>query len=153
MSWGIFLTFLAASMAAGATGMLFKPGDWYEGLAKPVWVPKKWMFPVVWTSLYLLSSLAAARVAGLAGNGQAMAFWAMQIGFNTLWTPVFFGAHRMGLALGVMAGLWLAVAGMQVTFWGLDTWAGLMVLPYLAWVSVAGALNFWVWQNNRGAGA
>jgi len=102
----------------------------------------------VWTTLYLLSSYAATRVAVLPGNGQALAFWAMQIAFNTLWTPVFFGAHRMLTGLVVMAGLLVAVVGMLVTFWALDTVAGLLIVPYLAWLVVAAALNLWVWRFN-----
>ncbi len=149
MDYNLFFVFLAASAAAGATGMLFKPGAWYESLNKPDWRPKNWMFPVVWTTIYVLSSLAAARVAGLPGSAYAMAFWAMQIGFNTLWTPTFFGARRMGLALGVMAGLFVAVVGMLITFWRLDFWAGLMIMPYFGWLCLAGPLNFWVWRNNR----
>ena len=144
----LFLTFLAASAAAASTGFLFKPGAWYVGLNKPTWTPPNWAFPVVWTTLYLLSSYAATRVAVLPGNGQALAFWAMQIAFNTLWTPVFFGAHRMLTGLVVMAGLLVAVVGMLVTFWALDTVAGLLIVPYLAWLATAAALNLWVWRFN-----
>lgn len=148
MTLPLFLTFLAASAAAASTGFLFKPGPWYVGLRKPTWTPPNWAFPVVWTTLYLFSSYAATRVAVLPGNGQAMAFWAMQIAFNTLWTPVFFGAHRMLTGLVVMAGLLVAVVGMLVTFWALDTVAGLLIVPYLAWLVVAAALNLWVWRFN-----
>lgn len=148
MTFPLFLTFLAASAAAASTGFLFKPGPWYVGLRKPTWTPPNWAFPVVWTTLYLFSSYAATRVAVLPGNGQAMAFWAMQIAFNTLWTPVFFGAHRMLTGLVVMAGLLVAVVGMLVTFWALDTVAGLLIVPYLAWLVVAAALNLWVWRFN-----
>ncbi|MBI1219832.1 MAG: sensory protein TspO [Rhodobacteraceae bacterium] len=148
MHWGLFLIFVAASGAAASTGALFQPGTWYDGLAKPTWVPRRWMFPVVWTTLYLLSAYAASRVAEQPDNGMAMAFWAMQIAFNTLWTPVFFGLRRLKGALIPMAGLWLAVAGMLVTFWPLDWVAGLMILPYMAWVTVAAMLNLWVARNN-----
>ncbi len=148
MTLPLFLTFLAASAAAAATGFLFKPGEWYLGLRKPAWTPPNWAFPVVWILLYLLSSYAATRVAVLPGNAQAMAFWAMQIAFNTLWTPVFFGAHRMLTGLVVMAGLLIAVVGMLVSFWALDTVAGLLIVPYLAWLVVAAALNLWVWRFN-----
>ena len=78
----------------------------------------------------------------------AMAFWAMQIAFNTLWTPVFFGLHRIRAALVVMAGLWVAVAGMVVTFWALDPVAAYLVLPYITWVTIAGALNLEVARRN-----
>ncbi len=153
MDWSLFAVFLAASVAAGATGMLFKPGDWYESLVKPDWRPKKWMFPVVWTTIYILSALAATRVATLPGNAMAMAFWALQIALNTLWTPVFFGARRMGLAMVVMGVLVFAVGGMIVTFWRLDFWATFMVLPYFAWLCLAAPLNWSVWRANPDAGA
>lgn len=151
MDWTLFLIFLAASAAAGAAGMLFKPGDWYEDLVKPDWRPKNWMFPLAWTTIYVLSSLAAARVAPLAGNAHAMAFWALQIALNTLWTPAFFGARRSGFSVVVMLGLVAAVLGMVVTFWRLDFWAGLMLLPYAGWLGLAAPLNLWVWRHNRQA--
>jgi len=151
MDWefaALFALFLAASAAAGATGSLFPPGEWYRQLAKPRWTPPNWLFPLAWSALYLASSLAAARVAGLPGSGLALAFWALQVALNTLWSPVFFGLRRMRAALVVLAGLWLAVAGMAVSFLALDTLAGALVLPYLVWVTVAGALNLAVVRLN-----
>lgn len=150
MDWTLFLIFMAASAAAASTGAMYQPGAWYDGLSKPVWTPKRWMFPVAWTFLYIASSVAAARVAGLSGNAMAMAFWAMQIAFNTLWTPVFFGLHRLRAGMAIMVGLWIAVAGMVWTFWPLDWVAGLLVSPYLLWVTVAAALNFSVMVRNPG---
>ena len=137
----LFFIFLTACFGAGATGAIFPPGEWYEKLNKPSWVPPNWLFPVAWTSIYLLMSFAAARVAVLDGSAYAMAFWATQLAFNALWTPVFFGLRRMKGALPVMAMLWLSVLGCTVTHWQLDMWAGLAFVPYLAWVTVAGALN------------
>lgn len=144
----LFFVFLAACLAAGATGALFPPGEWYKRLNKPTWVPPNWVFPVVWNLLYLLMSFAGARVAGLEGSGPALAFWALQIALNALWTPVFFGLRRLKAALPVMAALWLAVLGALVFHWRVDIWAGLAFVPYLAWVSVAGALNYSVWRLN-----
>ncbi|MEJ6403373.1 tryptophan-rich sensory protein TspO [Yoonia sp. 2307UL14-13] len=137
----LFLMFLTACFGAGATGAAFPPGEWYEKLNKPSWVPPNWLFPVAWTTIYLLMSFAGARVAVLEGSAYAMAFWAMQIAFNALWTPVFFGLRRLKGALPVMAVLWLSVLGCTVTHWQLDMWAGLAFVPYLVWVTVAGALN------------
>lgn len=146
--WQLAFLFLIASAAAGLTGVLFKPGAWYESLVKPDWRPKNWMFPVAWTTIYILSALAAARVAPLAGNAYAMAFWAMQIALNTLWTPVFFGARRMGLSVAVMGLLCCAVLGMLWTFWSLDGWAFTMILPYAIWLGLAAPLNWRVWRDN-----
>ncbi len=152
MDWPLFLTFLAACGAAATTGAMFKPGAWYDGLKKPGWTPRDWMFPVVWTTLYLLMAYAAMRVAGAEGNGQALAFWALQIAFNTLWTPVFFGLRRMRAAMAVMVFLWLSVAATAWSFLSVDLLAGALLLPYLLWVTIAGALNFSVMRLNPAQG-
>lgn len=144
----LFLIFLAACFGAAGTGATFPPGEWYQKLAKPRWTPPNWVFPVMWTTIYLLISFAAGRVAGLEGSAYAMAFWAAQIAFNALWTPIFFGLRRLKGALLVMVFLWLSVLGCVVSHWLLDFWAGLAMLPYLIWVSVAGMLNFAVVRLN-----
>ena len=151
MDFSLFFTYLAACGAAAATGAMFNPGDWYDGLAKPKWTPPNWVFPVTWTVLYLFMAASAARVAVLPGSGQAMAFWAVQIAFNTLWTPVFFGLRRLRAAMIVMVGLWLSVAATLIAFAMHDSLAGLLFLPYLIWVTIAGALNFSVLRRNPGA--
>ena len=151
MDWGLFLTFLAACGAASATGAMFEPGDWYKSLTKPWWTPPGWVFPVAWSVLYLCMAASAGRVAVLPDNGQAMAFWALQIAVNTLWTPVFFGLHRMRAAMVVMAGLWLSVAATMLAFFQMDSTAGLLFVPYLVWVTIAAALNFSVMRLNPGA--
>ena len=141
MDFALFGIFLLACCAAGATGAMFPPGPWYERLQKPSWTPPDWVFPVAWTSIYLLISFAGMRVAALDGSGYALAFWAAQAGFSTLWTPVFFGLRRMKGALIVMIPLWLSVAAATWTHMQVDTLAGLAFVPYLIWVTVAAALN------------
>ncbi|MCB2115847.1 MAG: tryptophan-rich sensory protein [Rhodobacteraceae bacterium] len=143
-----FLGFLGACLAAAATGMIFQPGAWYERLKRPVWTPPKWAFPVVWTSLYLLIALAATRVAGMPGNGTALALWALQIALNTLWTPVFFGGHHIRAGLIIIAVLWVSVALTILAFWNVDGIAAAMLVPYLLWLSVATALNYRIWRDN-----
>jgi tryptophan-rich sensory protein len=95
-------------------------------------------------------SVAAARVAPLEGSGMPMALWGLQIALNTLWTPVFFGLRRFGGAIPVVLGLWVAVAATMVTFWQLDTIAGLLFAPYLLWCTIAAALNIAMWRRNPG---
>ncbi len=148
MIWLCFAIFLAACFAAGATGALFPPGKWYEDLNKPTWTPPNWLFPVAWTTLYLLMAGAGARAAVSPDNSVAMALWALQIALNGLWTPVFFGLRRIRLGLVVLAGLWIAVFCGMIALWQVDWLAGLMFVPYLAWVSVAGALNLSVMRLN-----
>ncbi len=148
MDFALFALFLIACGAAGATGAAFPPGDWYRKLDKPEWTPPDWVFPVAWTSIYLLISFAGARAATMEGNAYAMVFWAMQAGFSTLWTPVFFGLHRLRGALLVMIPLWLSVLGATWSMFALDLLAGLAFVPYLVWVTVAAALNADVARRN-----
>lgn len=157
--WLFFALFLATCFGAGATGALFPPGAWYDALKKPRWNPPNWLFPVAWTTLYLCMSTAAARIAGLAGGpqgaavGLALGLWGLQIAFNTLWTPVFFGLRRMGAGMVVLVFLWLSVAATLVLFWRIDVIAGLLFVPYLTWVTIAGALNLSLWRMNPNAAA
>ena len=146
----LFGLFLIACGGAAATGGGFPPGPWYQSLTKPNWVPPNWVFPVAWTSIYLLISFAGARVAGLEGSAYAMAFWAIQAAFSTLWTPIFFGLRRMKTAIIVIAVLWFSVLGATIAHWQLDFWAGLAFLPYLAWVTIASALNVAMVRLNPG---
>ncbi|TVP73185.1 MAG: tryptophan-rich sensory protein [Rhodobacteraceae bacterium] len=148
MDWMLFLTFLAACGAAGATGSMFEPGNWYRDLDKPWWTPPGLVFPIVWLTLYVAMAYSAMRVAQVEGSQQALAFWAVQIAFNTLWSPVFFGLKRMRAAMIVLCFLWASVAVTMVSFWLIDPLAGMLFAPYLLWVTIAGALNFSVWQRN-----
>ena len=148
MDIALLLVFLVASFSAAATGALFPTGAWFKSLNKPAWMPPNWAFSVVWTTLYALMAFAGARVAGLEGSGFAMAFWALQIALNTLWTPVFFGLRHMRAGLVIIAGLWLAVLGALITHFQVDFWAGLAFVPYLAWVTVASALNLSILRLN-----
>ncbi|MFN3644116.1 MAG: tryptophan-rich sensory protein TspO [Gemmobacter sp.] len=147
---GLFLTYLAACMAAATTGAMFDPGAWYKRLDKPWWTPPALVFPIAWTVLYLCMAYAAARIGARDGAlaAQASAFWAVQIALNTLWTPVFFGLHRIRAGMVVMVFLWLAVAATTVSFGLVDPVAGWVMLPYLAWVTIAGALNLSVMRRN-----
>lgn len=120
---------------------MFQPGEWYRSLNKPTWTPPNWLFPVAWTTLYLCMAGAGARVAVAEGSGLALALWSLQIALNTLWTPVFFGLKRLKAGFAVLVALWLSVAACMVALWAVDWLAGLLFLPYLAWVTAAGALN------------
>ncbi|MCY4153256.1 MAG: tryptophan-rich sensory protein [Aestuariivita sp.] len=148
MMWILFAIFLCACVGAGATGGLFPPDEWYRRLKKPTWTPPDWVFPVTWFVLYVCMALAAARVAQLPGNGFALAFWALQIALNALWTPVFFGRRKIRMGMAVVMMLWLSVAGTLITMWQIDFVAGILFVPYLIWVTIAAALNAEVWRLN-----
>ena len=145
-----FLIFLIACGAAASTGVIFKPGSWYEGLNKPGFTPPNWACPVAWTIIYLLLAWAGYRLSLIPGSQTVLALWAAQIALNTLWTPVFFGAHQVLAARVILLVLWLVVAVMVFMALRLDVITGLILFPYLAWLCVAAALNFSILRNNRG---
>jgi len=145
----IFFVFLLACGAAASTGVIFKPGAWYESLVKPSFTPPNWAFPVAWTIIYLLLAWAGYRLTLIPGSEVVLALWAAQIALNTLWTPVFFGAHRIVASMVILVLLWLVVAVMLVLTMRLDVITGLILFPYLVWLCVAAALNFSIMRNNR----
>jgi translocator protein len=152
-TWATLAGFLAATFIAGAAGSLFRPGAWYRGLRKPSWTPPDRLFPIAWTALYLAMAVAAWRVAlspaRLAPAG--IAFWSCQLLLNALWSPVVFGLRRLGTGVLVIGLLWIAVALTGWLFWQAVPLAGWLMLPYLIWVSYAGALNLAVWRMNPAA--
>ena len=148
MFWLLFCIFFAACLGAGVTGGLFPPGPWYRDLKKPWFTPPDWVFPVTWMVLYVCMAVAGARAAMAENNGLAMAFWSMQIAFNALWTPVFFGLKKIRMGMAVLAFLWLSVLSAMLALWQVDWIAGALFVPYLIWVTIAGALNAGVWWLN-----
>ena len=97
----VLMGFVVACFLAAATGAAFRPGDWYERLAKPPWRPPNWLFGPAWAILYLtiaVSGWLVWRTAGLAGAVLPLAIYLMQLVLNAAWTPIFFGLHRPDLA-------------------------------------------------------
>ena len=149
----LFPLYLAICAVPAAAGILFKPGTWYRQLEKPAWTPPNRLFPVIWAVLYVLMSLAAARVAALPGTQFALGLWSLQIAISTLWSAVFFGLHRILAGAVIIALLWMAVLATTLAFLAHDTVAAVLMVPYLAWGSFALALNLSVWRRNPHAAA
>lgn len=149
----LFPLYLLICAVPAIAGYLFKPGAWYQKLSLPGWTPPDKLFPVIWAVLYLLMSLAAARVAGQPDNDLALGLWALQIIISTLWSAVFFGLHRIRLGVWVIAALWVAVLATTLTFLRHDMIAAILMIPYLAWGSFALALNVSVLRRNPAAAA
>jgi benzodiazapine receptor len=146
---------LLVSFAAGWIGSRYMPGPWYESLAKPTWNPPNAVFGPVWTLLYVLMGVAAWLVwkrAGFRKAGTALTLFVAQLVLNGLWSYLFFGLHRMAAAFVDIVVLWLAILAVAVLFWRRVRAAGVLMVPYLAWVGYASFLNFALWQMNRGSG-
>jgi benzodiazapine receptor len=142
---------LAGSMAAGWIGSRFMPGEWYSALAKPTWTPPNAVFGPVWTVLYILMGVAAWLVwrrVGFSGAPVALGLFLVQLVLNSLWSYLFFGAHRPDLAFVDIVALWLVILATTIGFWRVTLPAGVLLLPYLCWVGFASALNLQLWRLN-----
>lgn len=142
------LVFIVIVVIAASSGAVFKPGEWYESLRKPAWTPPKWAFPAVWTLLYAAMAYAGWQVWTLSGLSLSMAFWGIQIIVNAMWSWMFFGLRRMRLALVDIIVLWASILGFILTSWPISELAAALFLPYLAWVTIAGFLNYSVLRLN-----
>jgi tryptophan-rich sensory protein len=129
-------------------GFMTAPGDWYAGLAKPSFNPPAWVFAPVWTVLYGLIAVAGWRTFARDRAGWPMKVWWVQLALNFLWSPVFFAAHRVDLALVDVVLLLAAIVAFIAVSWRQDRVAALMFAPYAAWVAFASVLNGAVWMLN-----
>ncbi|GAA5142078.1 tryptophan-rich sensory protein [Prosthecobacter algae] len=147
----VLLGFIVITFCAPAFGAFSPPGSWYAALSKPSWNPPSWVFGPAWTLLYTLMAVAAWLVwkrGGFGSQKRPLSLYFIQLALNAAWTPVFFGAHQLGAALAVIVALWVFIGLTLLHFWQVSRAAGLLFVPYLAWVSFATALNFTLWRLN-----
>jgi tryptophan-rich sensory protein len=143
------ILFLALVLGGGLfLGFLTAPGTWYAGLTKPAFNPPAWVFGPVWTALYILIAVAGWRLWQRDRHSWPMRLWWAQLALNFLWTPVFFGAHQIGLALVVIVLMLAAILGFIATAWRFDRVAAGLFVPYAAWVAFASVLNGSIWALN-----
>lgn len=153
--FSIFIASILLPQAAAAIGSFFTMPSiptWYAGLAKPSFNPPDWIFGPVWTILYLLMGIALALV-WIKGTERkdvrwAMAFFGIQLALNVLWSFLFFHMHMPGAAFIEIILLWLAILITLLAFLRISISAGLLLIPYLFWVSYAVILNFFLWRLN-----
>ncbi|GGB33633.1 sensory protein TspO [Roseibium aquae] len=134
--------------ATATTGGIFKPGDWYLSLRKPIWTPPSWAFPVVWTILYCMIGYSGWLVWQQQGLGIAMAVWTLQLVLNAAWSWIFFGLKRMDIAFIDVCFMWAAIVVYIIAAWPVSPTASLLFVPYLVWTTIAATLNRVVWQMN-----
>jgi len=150
LGW-LLLTFAAAALGARAS---IQASTFYAQLAQPDWAPPASVFGPVWSALYLLMAIAAWwvwRQGGWARQRTALVLYVLQLALNTLWSWLFFAWHLGGPAFADIIALCLLIVATLVAFWRVSALAGALLLPYLAWVSFAAALNYAVWQANPAA--
>lgn len=149
--YGIFL--LITGAVGGLSALLTNMGmESYKAAEKPPLTPPDIVFPIVWSILFTLMAISAARV-WLTDNSRmrnrSMIIYALQLFFNFFWSVLFFNFESYGLALMWLVVLWVLILLMIVQFSKSDRIAGLLQIPYLLWVSFAGYLNYMVWILNK----
>jgi tryptophan-rich sensory protein len=144
--------FLIGTLVVGATASVFTEPSitgWYAALTKPSFNPPNWVFAPVWTALYVAMAVAAWRAWRVAGiMSVALMLYLLQLTLNFAWSLIFFAQHLIEIALIDVAVLWIAILATTIAFFRADRIAGLLMLPYLAWVSFASALNYEIWRLN-----
>ena len=147
------------SEAVGGLSAVAAGGDfvkYYDSLRNPPATPPPAAFGPVWTTLYLLMAVAAWLVwrEGLTRQSAlALGLFAAQLTLNFAWSLIFFGQHRIGVALLEIAALWLVILATIVATWRVRPVAGALLVPYLGWVSVAAYLNAGIWWLNPAGSA
>jgi tryptophan-rich sensory protein len=147
LGW-LLSTFAAAAVGAVASA---DAGAFYSQLSRPGWAPPGWLFAPVWTLLYFLMGVAAWivwRKHGLKGGRTGLALYVIQLAANALWTWLFFVWHQGALAFVEILLLWCLIVATVVSFWRLSAVAGLLLVPYLVWVTFACALTLSTWTLN-----
>jgi tryptophan-rich sensory protein len=141
--------FLVLTFAVAAVGAQFMPGPWYAALAKPAWTPPGWLFGPVWTVLYVMIAISAWLIwLKQPRISPALALWAAQLALNGVWSWLFFGLERPGLAAIDIVALLIAIGATALAFAPVSRVAALMLVPYALWVSFATALNLSIWRLN-----
>jgi benzodiazapine receptor len=144
----LLLTFAFAAIGAYASA---QASGFYLQLDRPAWAPPAWLFGPAWSVLYLLMGIAAWRVQRTSAERSVrpeMTLYVAQLALNSLWTWLFFAWHKGAWAFVEILLLWVLIAATIRAFGRRDKAAGLLLLPYLLWVSYATALCYSVWQRN-----
>lgn len=138
---------VAGSIAHHAT-----VGTWYVKLIKPIGTPPNWVFPIIWTFIYILMGTAWWYFwrAPATSNDKTVGWWAffIQLFLNFLWPWIFFYQEHIGMGLLEIMFLWVAILVTVISFYRHSRIAGLLLLPYIAWVSYAVYLNYGIWFMN-----
>jgi len=151
-SWLQLAGWIGCGFIFATIGGAARPGAWYRGIKKPAWNPPDWVFAPVWSVLFILMGVAAWMVWSRRGDQSVtlpLLLFGVQLTLNSLWSWLFFGFHRMDLALIEVVVFWLSILATAVTFHQVRPLAGQLFIPYLLWVAFAAYLNYTLWRLNR----
>jgi translocator protein len=147
----ILIAFLLAVAVGGIGGAATEIGPWYFSLIKPTWQPPDWAFGPIWTLIYITTGIAGVRAWRLGDAYQRRLFLIallINCALNVLWSLLFFKMQRPDLALIEVVALWLSIVPLILLPLRYSPRSSLLMLPYLAWVSVAAYLNLTIVRLN-----
>ena len=127
---------------------------WYAPLEKPAFQPPGWMFGVVWTVLYAMMGIALAAIANEPSSRQrkfALGLFVAQLALNFAWSPIFFAGGMIDVGFLILLVMDVLVTMAIIACWRIRPLAGALLIPYLAWLCVATALNHETGRLNPGA--
>ena len=152
------VTVVAIELLGGLSGWLSNSGygnAWFDALEKPFFMPPGAAFGIVWPILYALLGVALAMILAEPPSPRkriALALFFVQLALNFAWSPIFFAGHDIRLAKYVIFIMAVVAGGAAGQFYRLRRPAGLLMIPYLAWLIFAAMLNSTIDTLNPGAG-
>ncbi|XP_048820296.1 translocator protein [Lagopus muta] len=156
-AWASAVGFTLLPHAGGVLGSKITRKEipvWYESLQKPSWCPPNWVFAPVWGTLYTSmgygSYLVWKELGGFSEKAVVpLGLYAGQLALNWAWTPIFFGAHKMGWGLVTLLLTTGTATATTASWYHINRTAAYLMVPYLAWLTMASALNYRIWKDNR----
>ena len=153
-NWKTYALFVGITLFIGALSALFSRNGmegFQQNVTQPLLSPPMILFPVVWTVLYILMGVGAARVyleGAKVGKNRCLNLYVVQLVFNFFWSLIFFNARAYGFAFLWLLILLFLVIWMTFCFWKTDKLSGILQIPYILWLLFAAYLNFAIWQLN-----
>lgn len=151
IQWKNLISCIAIPLAVGGLSALLTRNsmDAFDSIAKPDLTPPDWLFPVVWTILYILMGIASyLGLTSKKPNNAALTVYAVQLAFNFFWPIIFFNLKLYLFAFIWLVLLWLLILKTALLFYQISKPAGYLMIPYLLWVTFAGYLNFSIYLLN-----
>jgi translocator protein len=151
-----FIISITVCQGAGIIGSLFTAGsinDWYIYLTKPSFTPPNWLFAPVWITLYTLIAISlyfiwSKRKEDKENVDSAITLFIIGLIFNINWSILFFGLHNSFYALLDIIFMWIITILLMRRYWQIEKWSFYLMIPYILWITLAGALNYFIWVLN-----
>lgn len=151
IQWKKLILCIAIPLAAGGlAGLLIRNSmETFQSLNKPALSPPGWLFPVVWTILYILMGIASYLIlTSEKPNQSALVFYGIQLIFNFFWSIIFFNFEAYLFSFVWLIILWVLILATMILFFRVSEPSGYLLLPYLLWVTFAGYLNLYIYLLN-----